>query len=231
MNLVPTNSVLDGLNLNEHNRTCLTNGQFIDHKWYLKGGGDFHLPYFLEAINKYGAKKTYNRCFEWCCGHGRIGWEILTQDISNELTFSDIYDLAVYTGFQNAKKLNYDQVFTGYVTPTISGIPDTEIWDLVVGNPPNAINDGGYVVDPNMPKEMYDLGKRLMIDTDFVAHKEFFANIRPHLTDDADIFITAQLNQKGILEDILTQENFKLVKIVDMFPTDPGLKVMLIKSN
>ena len=83
--------------------TTLDNGQIIDHPWYLAGGGDEYYPYVLEAIKNHG-KPHYSQAFEWCVGHGRIGWEIITRNICDQWAFNDYYDLAIETCLKNSKK-------------------------------------------------------------------------------------------------------------------------------
>jgi methylase of polypeptide subunit release factors len=234
MNTVPTNPVLDLLNNTIPNYSTLTNGMVINHKWYLTGGGQMYYPYFLKAIAQYGGKQKYDRGYEWCCGHGVIGWEVLTQGFCNEMTFSDCYDLAVYTCLQNAKDLGFENVVTGYTTPTITGIPSNEKWDLVVGNPPNGIDSTNYIrdkLDPNQPPEMMDLAIRLTFDNGFKAHTDFFANIQQHLTDDADIFLTAQETLLSYLKSEILKDDFNIVNIIHMTEIDPGLKIIHIKAN
>jgi methylase of polypeptide subunit release factors len=226
--------VLDNINPTEPTFSSLSNGQTINHKWYLKGGGNFHYPYFLQAIQA-GGKSKYNRCFEWCCGHGIIGWEILTRGICEQLSFSDCYDLAVDTCLANAIHLGYQPVVEGYVASTILSIPQTEKWDLVVGNPPNSGNAEGFIDQAthhnDQPTAMQNMALRITVDQGWVAHREFFENIRSRITDDADIFLTMHDTVLDQMRPIHESANFRLVSVTDMFPVDTNLKVVHFKSN
>ena len=232
--------VLDTINPTEPTSSTLSNGQVIDHKWYLKGGGNDHYLYFLKAIASTG-KSQYNRCFEWCSGHGIIGWEILTRNLCNELTFSDCYDLAIDTCLKNAVKLGYQNVVRGYVTPTITGIPKTEKWDLVVGNPPNSGDATGFLKQQDtagQPQELVNLAIRITVDQDWEAHKDFFKNISDYITDDADIFLSMHDTMFLMMEEeIYGPEGFYVVSITDLksddgvYVTDPCLKIVHFKKK
>ena len=225
-------SILDQMNLTTPKFTILDNGQRIDHAWYLTGGGDQYYPFFLEAIQQHG-KPHYTQAFEWCVGHGRIGWEIITKGICDKLSFSDCYDLAVETGLKNAKELGYENVVQGYITPTISKIPDTAMFDLVVGNPPNA-TDKDYMIqqcqEQGQGNDLINLALRLTVDQGFETHRDFFKYIKHHLNPDADIFITLQRSSVDLItQEISGPENFELISTTDMFPVDPGLKIAHFK--
>lgn len=224
--------VLDEINRTTPKFTILENQQRINHPWYLTGGGDLYYPFFLEAIRQHG-KPHYNRAFEWCVGHGRIGWEIITKQICDELSFNDCYDLAVETGLKNAKDLGYENKVRGYTTPTISQIPDTEMFDLVVGNPPNAM-DKDYMIqqcqESGQGEDLINLALRLTVDQGFETHRDFFKYIKHHLNPDADIFITLHRDSIDMTtEEISGPENLELISITDMYPVDTGLKIAHFK--
>jgi 16S rRNA G966 N2-methylase RsmD len=240
INFKEDNIILDSINPTETTSSTLSTGHVIDHKWYLKGGGNDQYPYFLKAIA--AARKTqYNQCFEWCCGHGIIGWEILTRNLCNELTFSDCYDLAVDTCLTNATKLGYQDRVTGYVTPTIAGIPKSEKWDLVVGNPPNSGDVAGFLKQQDTKgqiQELINLAVRITVDQNWEAHREFFKNIGNYTTEDVDIFLTMHHTVFSIMEEeIYGPENFYMVSVTDLksdegiYVTDPDLKIVHIKKK
>lgn len=224
---------LNKINLAEDPFSILTNGIKINHPWWLKGGGNFHYPYFLEAIKTHG-KPHYNRAFEWCAGHGYIGWELLTNNYCDEMTFSDIYPPAIETCLKNAEDLGYASKVTGYITGTISTIPEEEKWDLVVGNPPNSGDTAGYLEQYSAakehPPEMIELALRTTVDQDWQAHKDFFKYIKKHLNPDADIFLSIHNTVIfSLIKSIYEPENFKIISITDMMPWDPDLKVVHFK--
>ena len=210
--------------------TVLTSGKTIRWPGNLSGGGQIQKKYFLQAIGD----KKYTNAFEWCAGHGEIGFELITNGICQTLTFSDCYDRSTEWCLRNAESLDLkDQVFA-YTTPKIANIPANHKWDLIVGNPPNCNNvDYTYLEQHRkhqLSEDHYRLYLRTTIDIGFVAHYEFFQNIKQFLTDDADIFISYQISQLSLLNEPFAKYGFKLVEIFDMLPDDPGLKVFYIKS-
>jgi len=84
----PKEFLLDQHNIFAEKFTKLENGQTIDHPWYLTGGGDWMYPSFIDSIQRAG-KEKYNVVFEWCFGHGRIGWEILTKKFCRQLVVNN----------------------------------------------------------------------------------------------------------------------------------------------
>ena len=56
----------------------LTSGKTITFPKYLDGGGGLYKKYILDAIGD----KKYTHAFEWCAGHGEIGFELITNNIN-----------------------------------------------------------------------------------------------------------------------------------------------------
>jgi len=207
----PKEFLLDQHNIFAEKFTKLENGQTIDHPWYLTGGGDWMYPSFIDSIQRAG-KEKYNVVFEWCFGHGRIGWELLTKNFCRQLVFNDCYDLAVTIGAKNAEKLGYKHAVRGYHTPTISAIPIAEKFDLVIGNPPHIFDkDHIYKMYKNRPQEMIDLACRTTVDQDWKIHEDFFKYIGNYLTDDADIFINNHSTMKRYTEKMAAEYGFQLI--------------------
>ena len=157
---------------------------------HLEGGGILYKDDFVNTIRQTG-KPSYTRAFEWCSGHGVIGFELLGHGLCEHVVFSDYYDVAIDNCYQTAKTNNIDDQVTGYISSTINGLPESELWDLVVGNPPwnfskqKALDGLGKEFNPdNIPNML-----RILVDDDYNIHREFFRNIRSHLTDDADVYI------------------------------------------
>lgn len=207
----PAESLLDQHNTHLERFTKLENGQIIDHPWYLTGGGDWMYPSFIDAVQTAG-KRNYNIAFEWCFGHGRIGWEILTKGLCKQLVFNDCYHLAISLGLANAEKLGYTHCVRGYHTPTISAIPIAEKFDLVIGNPPHALDKTHiYEMYRDHPQEMIDLACRTTVDQGWEIHKDFFEYIGNYLTDDADIFINNHSTMKSYTEKMAAEYGFALI--------------------
>lgn len=104
---------------------------------------------------------------------------------SNFVVFQDIYDVSTDTCIQNAKENNISHLVNAHTSSTISGIPSSERFDLVVANPPHCGSSEGLIKNFS-----YENTKRILVDEKHTAHKEFFKNIKQYLTHDADIYIT-----------------------------------------
>jgi methylase of polypeptide subunit release factors len=166
----------------------LESGIKMRSQFHLSGGGQYFKDDFVRVVKEYG-KKKYKRGFEWCCGFGIIGYEILGLGITEHMAFSDYYDNAVYDIRDTAKNNNIEHCVSSYITPTIVGIPDSEIWDLVIGNPPHAFTDIETSRQSLPPDSRVEDTLRTLVDDGMEIHKEFFLNIRKHLTADADVFL------------------------------------------
>jgi methylase of polypeptide subunit release factors len=228
-----TKNSLDEMNTHISKFVLLTNGQKLYCDWHLDGGGTDYRNYFLKAIADFG-KSHYNFAYEWCCGHSILGFEALTNGICDTLAISDCHDLAVNTSLDNAKRLGYEDKVIGYITPKISNIPNTEKWDLVIGNPPNSMNGDNFIRhgEENGYTEEHILHElRIAVDDNFETHKEFFGNIKNYLNEDADIFITLHATMIHYTVEQITEPNgFVIKNVIDMMPRDPSLKIVHFKS-
>lgn len=231
MRLVPTNNNAWGGGVK--NPCHLPSGITITDLGHLDCGGVVMYPDFINSIKQYGGKSVYNRGFEWCAGCGTIGFEILGQGISEHMVFSDYYDHAIHNCLTTAEYNNISKKVTGYISATIAGIPSTEKWDLVVGNPPHAWNmdeTAASLQNSDVPVHMQDNIMRLLVDHNMETHKEFFANIRPRLSDDADIFIAEQDSSKAttdILSSLADCNGLKLINTLEMPTTANQMNLIL----
>lgn len=165
-------------------RVTTESGYVLNFPVHLDGGGDDIKSSLLEFINSTG-KKVYERALDWCAGHGPFGFELLDKKKSNFVVFQDIYDVSTDTCIQNAKENNISHLVNAHTSSTISGIPSSERFDLVVANPPHCGSSEGLIKNFS-----YENTKRILVDEKHTAHKEFFKNIKQYLTHDADIYIT-----------------------------------------
>lgn len=162
----------------------LDNGTLINFPAHLDGGGDDIREDIYSFIESTG-KKQYEKALDWCAGHGPFGFKLLDAKKAKHVVFQDIYQVAIDTCITNAKENNIDANVTGYTCASISQIPVSEQFDLVVANPPHCGSS-----DALEKNDMYENTKRIIVDEDHMAHKEFFKNIKKYLTHDADIYIT-----------------------------------------
>lgn len=166
----------------------LPNGFKLVYPNLLDGGGDNFKEGLLNAIKEHGVKRRYKRSYEWCAGHGIINYYLYDQGICNSMVFSDVYFAAIDNVKLSAKLNGIEDLVTAYQTGSVSEIPDTERFDLVVSNPPHCPESS---LNATVDKDnlYYDNAKRLVVDEGWGVHRDFFANIKLKLADDADIFL------------------------------------------
>lgn len=189
----------------------------------INGGGVVQRDFFVKKAQSTG--KKYKRGFEWCAGMGIIGYDLLAKDYCEHIVFNDKFPLAIENCLQNSRNNNIDNLVTGYIGNSISVIPKSEKWDLVVANPPHAAGREGWekivresFADSNeepWTHEVFDNWARLIIDEDWEAHIDFFKNLKDYLLPDADIFISE--NGKYDFLEKLFCEDFNIISM-DSFP-------------
>ena len=168
------------------------NGLSVSFPVHLDGGGYELCEELFLLVNRTG-KEHYKRAFEWCSGYGPLAFYMLDKKIADHVVVSDCYDIAVDCCIQNAKENNLSDKITGYTTDVISVIPKSEKFDLVVANPPHSGDKKVFIESLEHPSNVENTC-RLIVDDEYKAHQEFFENIRKYLTDDADVYITANSN-------------------------------------
>ena len=160
---------------------------------HLNGGGSWMADFFAKIVDDKSTKKIYDYGFEWCAGFGLLGFDALGRGKCNHITFSDYYNVAINSCILTAKENNIADRVKGFVSSTIEGIPKTEVWDLVIANPPHSFGSIDEsiksLIDQGLSKTALNNVLRMILDEDFKIHKEFFTNIRSHLTIDADVFL------------------------------------------
>jgi 16S rRNA G966 N2-methylase RsmD len=209
---------------NELRTSILSSGKSLTYPVYLNGGADRYKKYFLNFVKD----KQYNNAFEWCAGHGELGFELITNGICKTLAFSDCYSKSTEWCLKNAEYFGLQDKVTAYTSDTIGNIPFEYKFDLVISNPPNSMD-----IDETHIKKYFngfsddDLIQYLRINTDFnfTAHKEFFDNLYKCTTSDVDILITGHIGNSEIFKNLSIRAGFEQVEIIDMNPDDPSLKI------
>jgi hypothetical protein len=137
---------------------------------------------FANLIHRTGSKRYYKRAHEWCCGHGAIGFKLLETGLCKHLVLTDKHQPATI-GCEFTVALNdLHQHVSVYNSDSLGALPESEQWDLFVANPPwrSQILPG-----PDLSNDL----KRKMFDIGWQVHADMWANIKQHVTDDADIYI------------------------------------------
>jgi methylase of polypeptide subunit release factors len=180
------------------------NGIQVNYDSWMDGGGTWFGQDYIDIIKQRYPNRTFNRCYEWCSGPGYIGFSILGAKLAQGLTLSDMYESAIVDAVATTVQKNQleDRV-SAYVGSSLSVLPDSEYFDLVVANPPHYLECPG---DDNY--------QRIAVDINWQAHQDFFSHIGQHLTDDGVILL--QENQAGSLNGVedfrpfIEQNNLKI---------------------
>jgi methylase of polypeptide subunit release factors len=146
----------------------------------LDGGGTEIYQEIIDLLKQWYPGHKFDRTFEWCAGPGIIGFHLLDAGVTNTLCLADIYEPAVAAQKERSSYAQYQNYVSTYLSDNLKNIPDTEQWDLVVGNPPHFANSIQHA--QNTPLRLY-------VDQSWQLHKEFFANIKKFLKPNAKIFL------------------------------------------
>jgi hypothetical protein len=138
----------------------------VNYMQHLDGGGstfgqDF-APYLLNR-----GMPMQARTFEWCAGPGFIGFSLLGAGLTETLCLADINPQAVVACQRSIKDNGLAGRVNVYQSDNLANIPQSELWDLVVGNPPHYSDQR--------------VGDLRTADPDWRIHRAFFAQIGGHL--------------------------------------------------
>ena len=90
---------------------------------------------FFDYLRNRGMPKQA-RTFEWCAGPGFIGFRLLGAGLTETLCLADINPQAVAACRRSIKDNALAARVNVYQSDNLANIPQSEQWDLVVGNPP-----------------------------------------------------------------------------------------------
>lgn len=153
----------------------------------LDGGGTSFGQDYIAVIKKHYPNRKFAKVFEWCSGPGFIGFSLLSHGICNSLCFTDLYNpaLEAIDATVQHKNNNCAQSVSSYLMKDLSLLPNHEIFDMVVANPPHF----------NTPISPEKNTNRLCVDIHWQAHANFFKNIKSHLHKNSVILL--QENSQG----------------------------------
>ncbi len=142
------------------------------------GGHEFGDDYLVDFVKK-NIGKT-GKAYEWCAGPAFIGYSLLSNGLCGSLCLSDINPKAVEISRKTASENGLMDKVTIYLSNCFNNIPDTEKWDLVVGNPPWSKND---LMIPSWGREIK------YKDLNFDLHARFFRDVKKFLNPGANIIL------------------------------------------
>lgn len=176
------------------------------HSW-MDGGGTWFGQEYADIIRERYPNREFERCYEWCSGPGYIGFNLLDHELCKGLCLSDIYQPAI-DAVNETIKANRLTTVAGYATSTVAGLPDHEMFDLVVANPPHFLECPG---DDNY--------QRIAVDQDWAAHQEFFENIGKHLLPGGIILLqenqAGSLNREQDFEPFIAAAGLEITAVID----------------
>lgn len=167
---------------NELNIDPLPNGLNRYYHPRTDGGGEWMRYPLAQQLRNFGKKDVYNNCYEWCSGSAPMGFYVMDQGLTENLCLVDKYQLAIENIGITVEKNNLSDKVFSYCADNVSAIPNTELWDLVISNPPHSFKS-----NPEMLESEYL--ERVLLDENLQTHTEFFNNVRDRLTPDAEMFI------------------------------------------
>jgi hypothetical protein len=141
-------------------------GIAVSFKTHLDGGGSSFGQNFVPFLRERGMPRL-GRVFEWCSGPGFIGFSLLGHGLCDSLCLADINPEAVAACERTIAKNGLGGRVSVYRSDNLDGIPATERWDLVVGNPPHFDDDGS--------------GDLRSADGGWRIHRRFFGSVGRHL--------------------------------------------------
>jgi len=134
----------------------------VNYRDHLDGGGRTSGIEYLPLFHDLGMP-LQPRVFEWCAGPGFIGFALLAHGFCETLCLADINPEAVEACRLTVAQNGLTDRVSIYHSDDLDGIPSSEQWDLVVGNPPH-FND----ISP---------GELRFHDEGWKLHQHFFAAI------------------------------------------------------
>lgn len=149
----------------------------------LDGGGTYIGKDFLNVLRYKYPYKKFQRCLDWCSGPGFIGFLLLANDYCRSLCLVDSNVNAINYAQQTIKNTPYQDLVTTYNISTIKNLPAVEKFDLIVSNPPH------FCSEIYWQEHVHQNTKQIYLDKNWEIHKDFFTNIKSHLSNDGIIIL------------------------------------------
>ncbi len=188
-------------------KTVTYNDITVSYLPRLDGGG---MGFGQEYIRVVGEKiGKVNHVFEYCAGPAFISFSLMAHNLCERLTLADINADAIAACNETIKNNNLQAKVSCYLSDCLDNIPESEKWDLVVGNPPHWPSS----------KDKYheDITK---YDPGLVIHKKFYRDIHKFLKPNGSILL--QENGRATSpEDFSKMIEENGLKVVDVFKAKP----------
>jgi methylase of polypeptide subunit release factors len=179
-----------------------TNNIKISYEPHLDGGGT---TFGINALDSENVKKYLKkgRVMEMCSGPGFMGFHLLGQGYCDELYLVDINSENCQHINETITLNNLNNVKFIQSNGFNELVGESNI-DIIISNPPHfkTLRPEGY---------RFDNEKLLSLDEDMNFHKEFFKNVRKHLSKDGVIILVE--NCDGVTEEDIREivkDDFKV---------------------
>jgi len=181
----------------------------VAYKKNLHGGGIRFGQQFIPVVReKFG---HVGHIFEFCAGPGFIGFSLLANNLCDKLTAADVNPEAIKVLNETIKRNCLESKVTAYLSDCLDSMPETEKWDLVVGNPPHVfcVNEDEYRKDITL------------FDPNFDIHKRFYRDIRKFLKPTGSVLLQEHTESTSIADfkDMIEKNG---LKIIDVFSYNPS---------
>lgn len=143
------------------------------------------------------------RLFEWCAGPGFIGFSLLEAGLCETLCLADVNPQAAEACRETVARNGLADRVDVYLSDNLDAIPDSEKWDLVVGNPPHASTDQSPPWGPDV----------IYRDVDWAVHRRFYEQVGRHLAPGADVLIqeNARVSELGSFSAMIEENGLETV--------------------
>lgn len=120
--------------------------------------------------------RRFDHCLDWCAGAGFIGFRLANDGICDKVSFVDLSELCIAACRWTIDHSNFDRDrFNLYLSDTISSIPHTEQFDLVVGNP--SLHRPELFGDQGLWNTLGKNSRAIYFNEQFRAHRDLFENL------------------------------------------------------
>lgn len=180
------------------------------------GGGSWMAPHFADTVSQY--RRRYSRVCEFCSGPGFIGFEILNRDLCDSLCLIDINPEVE----ENICKTNPDVTF--YHSDCFDEVPDHELFDLIVANPPHAN-------EQNRREGLRPRDNRIWQDLDWAVHRKFYSQVSQYMMHNA-IVVMIENSQYSSVNDFWNMSWDGGLEMIDSYPAgNPKFYYIILRNQ
>ncbi len=193
----------------------------IYHKRDLHGEGMTVGMDYTRVLNHLNIQPVEN-LFEFCAGPSYIGYNLLANEFCRHLTIADINPQAIDCANYTRKINKLDNKVDIYLSDVFDKIPQTNKFDLVIGNPVH------FDEEYSSNEWRYNSNRNLIAgDANWEIHEKFYKNVKNYMKEGG--LVIMQENSKGsnldIFKEMISKNGGKLIKSI------PGKSINGIKNG